>query len=82
LAYLPTPPARRICWAVGRRGSHATQTKEAAALDKARQAEKLLKSTRVLSPNLSGPEMVDKYKALLQRLAAVQGQPVPAEKKP
>jgi outer membrane protein assembly factor BamD (BamD/ComL family) len=37
------------------------------------QAEQLLKSTLILSPELSGPEMVAKYNALLARCAKLQG---------
>ncbi|MGW8256082.1 MAG: tetratricopeptide repeat protein, partial [Thermoguttaceae bacterium] len=42
------------------------------AAEKAKQAQQLLKSTLVLSPKLSGPEMTAKYKVLLQKIAALQ----------
>ena len=42
---------------------------------KAADAEKLLKATLVLNPNLSGPEMVAQYKELLQRSLIAQGRP-------
>ncbi len=44
---------------------------------KAADAEKLLKGTMVLSANLSGPEMVAKYKELLHRSVLAQGRPAP-----
>ncbi|MHB1036939.1 MAG: hypothetical protein ACYC35_20095 [Pirellulales bacterium] len=40
---------------------------------KAAQSEQLLKSTLVLSPKLSGPDMVAKYKALLDAVLKMQG---------
>ncbi|HWC91338.1 MAG TPA: hypothetical protein VG433_16830, partial [Pirellulales bacterium] len=40
---------------------------------KASQAEALLKSTRTLSPKLSGPEMVARYDVLLIEAMAIQG---------
>ncbi len=42
---------------------------------KALQAEQLLNATLVLSPLLSGPEMVAKYKELLKKARALQGRP-------
>jgi hypothetical protein len=41
------------------------------AAEKAKLAEQLLKSTLVLSPNLSGPEMVEQYNALLKKVSAL-----------
>lgn len=38
--------------------------------EKLKQAEQLLKSTLVLSPNLSGPDMVDQYDTLLKKVSA------------
>jgi hypothetical protein len=38
------------------------------AAEKIKQAEQLLKSTLILSPNLSGPEIVDKYESLLKKI--------------
>ena len=55
---------------------------KAAAAEKAKRAEQLLKSTMVLSPNLSGPDMVAKYKALLPKARALQARPTAGEKKP
>jgi hypothetical protein len=43
---------------------------------KALQAEQLLSATLVLSPRLDGPEMVAKYKQLLQKVRQLQGRPV------
>ena len=51
--------------------------------EKAKQSEQLLKSTLVLSPNLSGPDMVAQYNALAQQAAVLQGRsPTPATGKP
>ena len=51
--------------------------------EKAKQAEQLLKSTLVLSPNLSGPDMVAQYNALAQQAAVLQGRtPTAATGKP
>jgi tetratricopeptide (TPR) repeat protein len=51
--------------------------------EKAKQSEQLLKSTLVLSPNLSGPDMVAQYNALAQQAAVLQGRsPMPAGKPP
>lgn len=41
--------------------------------EKALQAEQMLKSTLTLSPSLSGPDMVAKYKALLTQAMVYQG---------
>ncbi len=41
------------------------------AAEKAKQSEQLLKSTLVLSPNLSGPDMVEQYNALLKKASAL-----------
>ncbi len=41
------------------------------AAEKAKQAEQLLKSTLILSPDLSGPEMVEQYNALLKKASAL-----------
>lgn len=41
---------------------------------KAQQAEQLLKSTKALSPALSGPDMVAKYDALLKKVKIAQAQ--------
>jgi tetratricopeptide (TPR) repeat protein len=46
--------------------------------EKALQAEQLLNATLVLSPKLSGPEMVAKYKELLQRTRRLQSKPATA----
>jgi hypothetical protein len=43
------------------------------ALERARQAEQVLKAALVLSPKLNGPENVARYEALLQRAIAMQG---------
>ncbi|MEX0978898.1 MAG: hypothetical protein WDZ48_08615, partial [Pirellulales bacterium] len=43
--------------------------------EKALQAEQLLNATLVLSPRLSGPEMVAQYKDLLQKARKLQGRP-------
>ncbi|MBI3836876.1 MAG: hypothetical protein HY288_02935 [Planctomycetia bacterium] len=40
------------------------------------QAEQLLNATLVLNPHLDGPEMVAKYKELLQKVRQLQGRPV------
>ncbi len=42
-------------------------------LQKALQAEQLLNATLVLSPHLNGPEMVARYKELLQKTRQLQG---------
>lgn len=42
---------------------------------KALEAGKILKSTMTLSPNLSGPDMVESYKALLTKTATAAKQP-------
>lgn len=44
--------------------------------EKALQAEQILKSTLTLSPSLSGPDMVARYKALLNETLSFQGKPV------
>ena len=46
--------------------------------EKALQAEQLLSATLVLSPRLSGPEMVARYKELLHKVRTLRGQPVGA----
>jgi hypothetical protein len=48
------------------------------AAEKALQAEQLLNATLVLSPKLSGPEMVARYKELLHKARQLQGRPVNA----
>jgi hypothetical protein len=53
-------------------GQAASAADKAQAAEKAKQAEQLLKSTLVLSPKLSGPEMVDQYKALLKKIDLLQ----------
>jgi hypothetical protein len=45
---------------------------------KAADAEKLLKATLVLNPNLNGPEMVTQYKELLNKSLLAQGRPTQA----
>ncbi|HUE17767.1 MAG TPA: hypothetical protein VMR25_26665, partial [Planctomycetaceae bacterium] len=45
---------------------------------KALQAEQLLNTTLVLSPHLDGPEMVARYKELLQKVRQLQGRPADA----
>jgi hypothetical protein len=50
----------------------ASETKDKTqAAEKAKQAEQLLKSTLVLSPDLSGPDMVEQYNALLKKASAL-----------
>jgi hypothetical protein len=50
----------------------AAETKDKTqAAEKAKEAERLLKSTLVLSPDLSGPDMVDQYNALLKKTSAL-----------
>jgi hypothetical protein len=48
-----------------------TEDKNQAA-EKAKQAEQLLKSTLVLSPNLDGPDMVERYNSLLKKASALR----------
>jgi hypothetical protein len=48
---------------------------------KALQAEQLLNATLVLSPKLNGPEMVARYKELLQKARQLQGRPANASAK-
>jgi hypothetical protein len=51
----------------------ASQSKDKTqAAEKAKLAEQLLKSTLVLSPNLSGPDMVEKFNALLKKIDALR----------
>jgi hypothetical protein len=50
--------------------NQARQTKNN---EKAQQAEQMLKSTLTLSPNLSGPDMVSKYKTLLAQATSLRG---------
>ncbi len=52
-------------------GQAADAKDKSQAAEKAKQAEQLLKSTLILSPNLSGPEMVDKYNDLLKKASAL-----------
>jgi tetratricopeptide (TPR) repeat protein len=47
---------------------------------KALQAEQLLNATLVLSPHLSGPEMVARYKELLRKARQLQGRPTTTAK--
>jgi hypothetical protein len=49
---------------------------------KALQAEQLLNATLVLSPKLSGPELVARYKALMRKSRQLQGRPVEATANP
>jgi tetratricopeptide (TPR) repeat protein len=49
------------------------QAKHGNDKEKALQAEKLLKSSLVLSPNLNGPETVARYNELLQEATKFQG---------
>jgi len=53
-------------------GQAAATDDKAQVAEKTKQAEQLLKSTLVLSPNLSGPEMVDRYNALLKKVSALR----------
>jgi hypothetical protein len=53
-------------------GQACNSNDNAQIAENAKQAQQLLKSTLVLSPNLSGPEMVARYKALLKKVAALQ----------
>jgi tetratricopeptide (TPR) repeat protein len=45
---------------------------------KASQAEQMLKSTLVLTPKLSGPDMVARYEALLNQAVSIRGEPASA----
>jgi tetratricopeptide (TPR) repeat protein len=49
------------------------QSKQGQDKSKARQAEQLLKSSLVLSPNLNGPDMVARYNELLNEATKLQG---------
>jgi len=49
---------------------------------KALQAEQLLNATLVLSPKLTGPELVARYKELLAKSRQLQGRPAAAAAKP
>ncbi|MEX0679463.1 MAG: hypothetical protein WD063_20475 [Pirellulales bacterium] len=51
----------------------ATDSLKTGNREKALQAEQLLTATLVLSPRLSGPEMVAQYKVLLQQARQLQG---------
>jgi len=51
----------------------ATDSLKSGNREKALQAEQLLNATMVLSPRLSGPEMVAQYKELLQEARILQG---------
>jgi len=42
--------------------------------EKAAQAEQMLKSMLVLTPKLSGPDMVAKYEALLKQAVSLRGE--------
>jgi hypothetical protein len=53
-------------------GQASSTNDKAQIAEKAKQAEQLLKSTMILSPNLSGPDMVEQYKALLKKVSALQ----------
>jgi tetratricopeptide (TPR) repeat protein len=57
------------------------QAKKAGDKNKALQAEQLLKSTMVLSPSLSGPDMVAKYNDLLKTAIEMQGRSAQAASK-
>jgi hypothetical protein len=46
---------------------------KAVAMDRANNAEKVLKSALILSPKLNGPDTVARYKALLDKAIAMQG---------
>jgi len=50
---------------------------KARSTEQALQAEQLLNATLVLSPRLSGPEMVAQYKDLLKRARQLQGRAAP-----
>ncbi|MGD0382377.1 MAG: hypothetical protein ABSA77_02570 [Thermoguttaceae bacterium] len=52
-------------------GQAAEIKDKAQAAEKAKLAEQLLKTTLVLSPNLSGPEMIEQYNALLKKVSAL-----------
>ncbi len=52
-------------------GQAAESKDKTQAAEKAKQAEQLLKSTLVLSPDLSGPDMVEQYNALLKKASAL-----------
>ncbi len=49
---------------------------------KALQAEQLLNATLVLSPKLSGPELVARYKELMRKSRQLQGRPAEATANP
>jgi hypothetical protein len=49
-------------------GQAGTTSDPKVAAESRKQAQQLLKATLALSPNLSGPEMVDRYNALLEQL--------------
>lgn len=61
-----------------------TSKDKATATDRARTAEQVLKAALVLSPNLDGPDMIARYKVLLDKAISLQGrQPErPQGKKP
>jgi tetratricopeptide (TPR) repeat protein len=52
-----------------------TSKDKAAALQRAKQAEQVLKAALTLSPNLNGPDMVARYKTLLNKAMTLQGRP-------
>jgi len=60
----------------------AKNAKDTEAATLAKQAEQLLKSTLVLSPQLTGPDMVARYNALLDEVGALLGRKPAEEQKP
>ena len=56
------------------------QSEKSKTPDKAQQAEKILKSTLVLSPKLSGPETITRYETLLVRASKLSGLKAPPPK--
>lgn len=50
-----------------------TSKDKATATDRARTAEQVLKAALVLSPKLNGPDMVARYRALLDKAIVLQG---------
>jgi hypothetical protein len=50
-----------------------TSKDKATAMDRAKEAERVLKSPLILSPRLNGPDMVARYKVLLNKAISMQG---------
>jgi hypothetical protein len=58
-------------WAASLYGQASETKDKTQAAEMAKQAVQLLKSTLVLSPELSGPDMVEQYNALLKKASAL-----------